>query len=104
MNNNLRKNVTQVLYSSIEKLNETLDSSEKILKSLEEPLIGENSKLDSMGLISLIVQVEEDIEEKLQKIVTLADEKALSRKNSPYKNISSLVDFICDIISEEKVE
>ena len=57
------------------------------------PLFGEGGLLDSMGLVSLVIAVEQAIEERFEARVSLADEKALSQTNSPYRNIGSLAAY-----------
>ena len=56
-------------------------------------LFGEGGVLDSMGLVSLVIAVEQEIEEKFGVSVALADEKALSRRNSPYRTVQSLAEY-----------
>jgi acyl carrier protein len=57
------------------------------------PLFGEAGFLDSMSLVSLVVAVEQAIEDRFGKAVSLADEKALSRRHSPYRTIGSLAEY-----------
>ena len=57
------------------------------------PLFGESGFLDSMSLVSLVVAVEQSIEDRFGKTISLADEKALSRHNSPYRTIGALAEY-----------
>ena len=68
----------------------------------DSTLFGDNGLLDSMGLVSLVVAVEQAIEEKFDTVVSLADEKALSQKNSPYRTVSSLAEYSEMLIKEEQ--
>jgi acyl carrier protein len=63
-------------------------------------LFGQNGLLDSLGLVSLVVAVEQAIEDKYGISVSLADEKAMSQKNSPYRTIGSLADYASQLIQE----
>ena len=56
-------------------------------------LFGENGVLDSMGLVTLVVAVEQAIEDRFDRSVALADEKALSQANSPYRTVTTLADY-----------
>ena len=56
-------------------------------------LFGENGVLDSMGLVTLIVAVEQAIEDQYDKAVGLADEKAMSQARSPYRSVASLAEY-----------
>jgi acyl carrier protein len=62
-------------------------------------LFGGESLLDSLGLVSLIVSIEELIEDQFDKSVILADEKAMSRRTSPFAKVGYLVDYIYEIIN-----
>lgn len=64
-------------------------------------LFGSDGILDSLGLVSFIVTVEEALEEKLNISILLADEKAMSRRTSPFIRISYLVDYILEIINNK---
>jgi acyl carrier protein len=56
-------------------------------------LFGEGGLLDSMALVSLVIAVEQQIGERFNCGVALADEKALSQRSSPYRTIATLVDY-----------
>jgi acyl carrier protein len=56
-------------------------------------LFGENGLLDSLALVALVIAVEQAIEEKFGSAVELADDKALSQKNSPYRTIGALAAY-----------
>ena len=60
-------------------------------------LFGEAAALDSIGLVTLIADLEEDIRVATGKIVTLADEKAMSRLTSPFPTVDHLADHIVRI-------
>jgi len=56
-------------------------------------LFGREGVFDSMGLVSLIVAVEQEIEDRHGRSVPLADEKALSQSSSPYRTIGTLAEY-----------
>ncbi len=56
-------------------------------------LFGEGGLLDSLALVSLVLAVEQGIEEKFGARVEIADDKALSQKNSPYRTIGTLAAY-----------
>ena len=56
-------------------------------------LFGDGGGLDSVDLVSLIVAVEQAIEEKYGVNIELADEKALSQTQSPYRTIATLAEY-----------
>ncbi len=56
-------------------------------------LFGEGGLLDSMALVSLVIAVEQTLEETHNVAVALADEKALSQRSSPYRTIGTLAAY-----------
>jgi acyl carrier protein len=64
-------------------------------------LIGRKGLLDSMGLVTLIVDVEQRLEEEYDLVVVLADERAMSQKHSPFRSVGSLADYICQLVEKD---
>jgi acyl carrier protein len=60
-------------------------------------LFGETAALDSIGLVTLIADLEEDIRVATGKTLTLADEKAMSRLTSPFRSVDHLAEHIVRI-------
>lgn len=56
-------------------------------------LFGPNGLLDSMGLVALVVAIEQQLQDRFGKAIALADEKALSQKNSPYRSVRTLARY-----------
>lgn len=66
----------------------------------ESRLFGSQGIFDSLGLVSLLVAVEEAIADQFQREVTLADERALSQARSPFRSIGSLAAYAHELITE----
>lgn len=60
-------------------------------------LYGENGFLDSMALVTFIVSVEQAIDDKFGISIALADSRAMSQRQSPFRNVGSLVDYIISL-------
>lgn len=92
--------ITQVVYSAIDELNAQLPAGQQVAKTPDCALFGKHAALDSLGLVNLIVTVEGKVAEDLGAAVTLADERAMSRRNSPFRTVETLVDYIEELLSE----
>jgi len=64
----------------------------------DTPLFGREGFLDSMGLVTLVVAVEQAIEDELGVSVSLADERALSQRTSPYRTVGALADYADNLV------
>ena len=62
-------------------------------------LFGEAAALDSIGLVTLIADLEEDIRIATGTTVTLADEKAMSRLTSPFRRVDLLAEYVAETTS-----
>ena len=72
--------------------------------NLESKLFGGGGPLDSMALVNLLVDLEELIEDDYGLSVTLADEKAMSRRTSPFTRVKYLIEYIQEKINTEANE
>ena len=68
----------------------------------ETPLYGDSGVLDSLALVSLIADLEVAVEERLGVPVTLADERAMSRRRSPFRTAGALTEFVEEVVREER--
>lgn len=62
-------------------------------------LFGPGGTLDSMALVHVVVEVEEEIENKYGVQLVLADEKAVSRKVSPFLSVRRFAAYIEELLA-----
>ncbi len=60
----------------------------------ETVLVGPDAVLDSLGVVQLIVEVEQRVEQVHSISITLANDKAMSQKNSPFRTVGVLTDHV----------
>ena len=68
--------------------------------SQDTHLIGRNGILDSMGLVNLILDVEQEVNDRYGVLISIADERAMSQERSPFRTVGSLADYILTLIGE----
>jgi acyl carrier protein len=96
----IENQVEELLFETIDEINEQLPASQRIEKKISTSLFGEDGGIDSLTLVNLIVAAEQKIQEELECTITLADEKAMSQKNSPFRSVESLAGYIVMLIRE----
>ena len=91
----------KIIEMIIEETNAVLDTP---IDNMNEDtnLYGNNGILDSMGLVTMIVSVEQDVEDEFNVQLTIANAKAMSQKNSPFKTVGSLATYVESLIKEAK--
>ena len=67
----------------------------------ETRLFGPSALLDSSALVSLLVEVEQQINDTAGTEIVLVDERAMSQKRSPFRNIGTLADYVWMLLSEK---
>ena len=63
-------------------------------------LVGNDAVIDSLGVVALIVEVEQRIEGEHGISLTLANDKAMSARNSPFRTVGVLADH-CVAMAQE---
>jgi len=96
------ENILAAIYRAVDWINGELPPDRQLIKAPETRLLGSQSVLDSMHLVSLIVAIEREVEDTFGVALTLADERALSMKESPFRSIQSLADYIGILIIDAR--
>ena len=96
------ENIVAAIYRAVDWINGELPPDRQLIKAPETRLLGSQSVLDSMHLVSLIVTIEREVEDAFGVALTLADERALSMKESPFRSIQSLADYIGILITDAR--
>lgn len=89
-----RQAILAAIHSAVDEVNEARPPEARLGKAPETPLFGEASILDSLGVVNLIVAVERELDDRLGAALTLADERAMSMRRSPFRTIETLAEYI----------
>jgi acyl carrier protein len=90
----MRQLALEIVQSCLSELNEEL--CYESLRAVEDgtPVFGTIEGIDSLSLVTLVVDLEDAVESAFGRRVVLADDKAMSMRSSPYRTSGSLADFI----------
>jgi acyl carrier protein len=74
---------------------------------LEEPtretvLFGLGGELDSLGLVNLVISLEERISDELGVQIALTDERAMSQEHSPFRTVTVLANYISQLLDGQE--
>jgi acyl carrier protein len=92
--------IRTVVLDVLNDLNLARDADQQLQVGPEAPLFGSQSPLDSLELVALAMDIEDAFAERGFDI-SLSDEKAMSRRQSPFRDVSSLVAYVRELISAE---
>lgn len=85
--------ILTIVLDTLELANRTRVEEQRLTVSPDAPIFGPPSALDSLGLVALLIDMEEAFERIGQPLV-LSDERALSQTRSPFRDVPSLVAYI----------
>lgn len=94
--------MSEAIYKAVDAFNEQSGKNHQLNKSPTTILFGRGGQLDSLALVSFIIEVEEKINEELGVSIALADERALSQKNSPFSTLQKLTQYVNLLIHEHE--
>jgi acyl carrier protein len=93
--------VLNAVYEAIDEVNGLRPSTQQLPKSTDTVLMGEGGRLDSLGLVNLVVATEQRVQDAFGVRVTLASDRAMSQRNSPFRTVQSLVEFVGMLLEEQ---
>jgi acyl carrier protein len=92
--------VLEAIYKALRSLNEERGKDEQVVITPHTCLFGEGSVLDSLSLVSVIVDVETLVSDKFGKAVSLTDDRAMSRDPVPFTDVSALKAYLLELLAE----
>jgi acyl carrier protein len=64
-------------------------------------LFGKDGLLDSLGLVNLLMDIEQAVNDRTGLTIALADDRAMSQTRSPFRTIGTLADYIGMLTNEQ---
>jgi acyl carrier protein len=97
---NPSENILPAIYRAVDCINAELPPDRQLRKTPDTRLFGSQQVLDSLHLVSLLITIERELEDTFGLALTLANERALSMQESPFRTIESLANYIEILINE----
>ncbi len=95
-----KNQITDIVLDAIRDANQLRSPELQIGESADEPLFGGAGKLDSLSLVALLMDIEELLLDRGFEVL-LSSEDAMSQGRSPYRDVSSLVDYISKLLDQD---
>ena len=80
----------QIVYDAIDAVNPQLPQARRLAKSPDTIIVGPSGSLDSLGIINLVIALEERASEVLGASVQLLDDTVFIDANGPFRCVDSL--------------
>lgn len=91
-----------VLYPAVDEINRSGLKKGELAKKPDAPLFGQGATFSSLDLVKFVVLVEEKIESETGKGIRILSDKAMSRKNSPFRTLGAFAEYIDELLLESK--
>lgn len=98
-----KQQILDIIITQVTGLNETLPEAQQFTVNAETPLFGNDSKIDSLSLVSVIVDLEGLFASDYDIDLSLTDDRAMTREISPFDNVTNLADYIYEVIHEDQL-
>lgn len=90
--------VLEAIYQALRTLNEERGADEQIAIGPDVCLFGENSALDSLSLVSVIVDLETLVFDTFGRSISLTDDAAMGRDPVPFTDVAALKAYILELL------
>lgn len=95
------ENAEEIILKALNNLNEERPENRQINVGPNTALFGGSSELDSLSLVSVISDVETELNLRHQLSVSLADDKAMNREVFPFSDVQTLKAYIVEVAAEQ---
>jgi hypothetical protein len=96
-----RDRIEELVLAALRNANLARDPSAQLAVAPGAPIFGSGSPLDSLGLVALLLDIEDALRDGGTPLV-LSDDRAVSQKRSPFRTVTSLVDYIESLLQAEQ--
>ena len=97
----LDKNAVQsIILKALKNINDERGPDEQLEVGLDTRLFGSDAVLDSLSLVSVIVDVEAAVSDASGRDLSLTDDQAMSQAISPFTDVNTLTAYIMLLVSK----
>jgi acyl carrier protein len=95
-----KEKVLEVVIENVKNLIDTYPIDQQFEINEDTILFGNESLIDSLSLVTVIVDLETAFANDYDKEISLTDDRAMTRKISPFDTINTLVEYIVELSNE----
>lgn len=98
----MKDKIIQIILEELETLNKDAGLGMDISPGEGTHLYTKSSPLDSLGLVRLLADVEDGIEQEFGVSILIADEQAMSMIKSPFRSVGALAEYAAAKVEKAK--
>lgn len=97
-----KEEILNIVVSTVKDLVDTFPDADRFEVNEQTVLFGQNASIDSLSLVSVVVDLEGIFYNNYNLELSLTDDRAMTRPVSPFSSISALTDYIAELIAEKE--
>ena len=94
--------IEKLVIDKLKEIGEETNNKALIAADKETSIYGAGRTMDSLTLVRFISEMEDAIYDEYNIELVIANEKAMSMKNSPFLNVTSFTNYLKELIEEEQ--
>lgn len=98
------RQIEAIVIETVRQIGQELDNPALTHPCHETRLMGDKSGVDSIGLVTLVAEIESRIADAFDVDIVLADERAMSARHSPFRRVSVLIAYIDERLASNRGE
>jgi acyl carrier protein len=95
-----KEKILDIVIENVLNLMETFPSDQQFSVDENTVLFGKDSLIDSLSVVTVIVDLETLFASDYGQEISLTDDRAMTRAISPFDTVRSLVDYIEELVNE----
>ncbi len=92
--NKTKEEIVQLLLGVVKETNLLRGKKDQLPLTPDLQLVGVESSLDSLGLLNLIVAIENALQQEFSQSISLSDLSDLGDTNGPFRSLQSLAEHV----------
>jgi acyl carrier protein len=100
----LKDRVYKILADAVRETVEEIPSEEEIQIKPDLLLVGLDSQLDSLGLVSLVVTAETKLQHEFGVSVALVDDDVMDNQDSSLRTLENLTDHVTELLKSQGID
>lgn len=92
-----QESALRIIFQALTHLNEERDAANQVPLATGTALFGKDSLLDSLDLVSVIVDVEGAVSDEVGAPILLTSDEALNQEQSPFATVEALCAYILHV-------
>ena len=97
-----KEKISDLIIKTLNDLIDTFPEAERFTPNNNTILFGQGSTIDSLTLVSFVVDLEAILSTEFSQDISLTNDQAMTREKSPFSSVNDLAEYIVEIIDPAK--